>query len=435
MSRAEAGARPAKRRGFVDTLALRLALLMWAALVGSHLLAFLAVQALRDDAGAPGAELPPLPTLPSLPPTPGLLPDPGPRPEHGPGPPPPGHEAHPPGPPPSLHEAPRWPPGGVVPGGDGAVPPRAPPGAPGTPPEMRPPPGLSGRLLVIDYSVRLLVIGLAAWFGSRWLAAPMRRLAAASRELAGTVASEPAAAPLDEGRGTVEVREMAQVFNQMAAELRQQFRSRALMVAAISHDLRTPLTRLRMRLESGGLDTERRDRSVADIREMDRLIDDALLVFRSAGTGGAATALQAVDLAALLQSCIDDRAEQGEAIEALTITGPAVLRTDLDALRRVLDNLFGNALRYGQRARVSLAGAADRWLVSVEDDGPGIPPDQLERVFEPFYRLEGSRGRDTGGSGLGLYIARDLSRRLGGRLWLENRPQGGLSARLELPAG
>lgn len=398
---------------FTDTLAKRLFLLMWAALVGSHLLAYAAVRLVHldqrdqreDRRMAPGS----LPTFPSLPPTPGV-------------------------------------PDARTPGGDrpAPAPMRDEPGPPdegddlrpdmgGTGPLPRRSPGLPTEVLLLDYGVRLLVIALAAWWGSRWLAVPVKKLVQASDALAASIRSGPDAggAPpqLDEQRGTREVREAARVFNSMALQLRRQFSQRALMVSAISHDLRTPLTRLRMRLETMDLPPEPRQRSVTDIREINALVDTVLEVFR--GDSGATEAPQASDVAAFLQSMCDDLAEQGQAV---TFEGESLVREiQPQALRRVLGNLIGNALRYGGRADVKLVHDERGGMrISIEDSGPGIAPAQLETVFEPFYRVDASRNRHTGGMGLGLYIARDLTQRMGGTLTLSNREAGGLRAEIVL---
>lgn len=288
-------------------------------------------------------------------------------------------------------------------------------------------------MLLLDYGVRLLVIALAAWWGSRWLARPMRELVQASEQLSGALEGPTRPQALDEQRGTREVREAARVFNGMAQRLRRQFSERGLMVAAISHDLRTPLTRLRMRLETLDAPAEQRERAAADIREMNALIDQTLSLFRGAGD----EALQDTDVAALVQALADDLAEQGQPVQADLGASPeaaAVARVQPQALRRVLDNLLGNALRYGAGPiRLGLAREPGTLLLRVDDAGPGIPADQLEAVFQPFFRLEASRNRETGGSGLGLYIARDLVQRMGGSLRLLNRPEGGLRAELRLP--
>lgn len=398
------------RRWWRDTLFKRLFASMWIALVASHLVAFLLVTGrLEPGPNGRGPSLADLPTLPSLPPTPGV----------------PGTDAAAsrPAPRPSDRPFPERPPPERPERGFG--PPPGPP--PSRPAEGRP--ALPPRLLALDYGVRLLVIGLMAWVAARWVSTPMRRLAEASRALGDALGRADAPAALDERRGTVEVRETARVFNEMAAALHRQFRSRGLMMAAISHDLRTPLTRMRMRLEQRS-DDPASQRCIDDIREMSHLIDTVLEVFRE--TDGAEPAQQA-DVFALVQSLADDLVEQGHRIE---VTGePVVACVQPVALRRVIANLLGNAVRYGERATVTVRRNDDRVEILVDDEGPGIPPDQLESVFEPFYRVEASRSRHTGGTGLGLYIARHLTTRQGGRLTLSNRSGGGLRARLTLPAG
>lgn len=373
------------KRWLGDTLFKRLFILMWVALVGSHVLAYGVV----TKRFLPGAGGPPvaLSTFPSLPPTPGL------------------------------------------PAGDPPPPPHD--GPPGPPDHARGHPGLPTQLLLLDYAVRLLFIGLAAWWSARWLSAPMRRLTQASQQLGAALGSDAAPPRLDEERGTVEVRNAARVFNEMAGQLHEQFRVRGLMVAAISHDLRTPLTRLRMRLENmEGEQHPSVPRCIADVREMNELIDTVLQVFRDAG---AAEPAQPTDVQALVQAMADDLAEQGQPVTVETEL-PAVAQARPAALRRVLANLLGNAVRYGERARVRVSRQGPQVSVVIDDDGPGIPGEQLEAVFQPFYRVESSRSRHTGGAGLGLYIARDLVSRQGGSISLANRPEGGLRVLVVLPA-
>jgi len=380
------------RRLFGDTLFKRLMLLMWVALVASHLLSFAAVRGLAGDPGGPppvrGPGAPPgaagdgVPPLASLPP--GVLPDD----RRG-----------------------------------------TPPGQPGQP--RQPGGGLPTRSLWLDYLVRFLVIGGAAWWGAQWLSRPMRRLADASRALGQALAQRRPAPQLDEHAGTLEVRQAAAVFNAMAGQLHEQFDAQGLLMAAISHDLRTPLARMRLRLEimEPGPQTER---CIADLREMDALIGNVLSMVRDQQ---APAARQHVDLRALLQSQVDDLVEQGLPVRLADETPgrEAVVAGQAETLQRVLGNLVGNALRHAGTADVSLRVDAQHVMLCIDDRGPGIPEAQLETVFRPFYRIETPLDRDTGGSGLGLYIARDLALRHGGSLALENRPEGGLRARLSLP--
>jgi protein-histidine pros-kinase len=372
-----------KRLRSWDRLGPRLFLLMWAALALSHLAAWLLV----------------VNTL--LEPPPSSAP----------------HDA----PAPHADGGPWMPPGG---GGEAGPPPPGPdPGLPGRVPTFPSlPPDLPWRASVADYGIRLLVIALAAWWGSRWLARPVRRLVRAAQQLTPALARGEAAPVLAEDAGTREVREAAAVFNRMAAELSGQFEERGLMMAALSHDLRTPLTRMRLRLETGAVEASVRERCIDDLREMNRLVESVIEVFRPADARQA----QRLDLSALAQSAVDDLAETGAAV---SFTGPsAIVSADPVALRRVVDNLVGNALRYAGNARVSVDLAAGVTRLVVEDDGPGIPEAELERVRQPFRRVEGSRNRETGGTGLGLYIAQQLVRRQGAVLVLGNRPEGGLRA-------
>ena len=348
-----------------DTLFVRLFLLMWATLVASHLIAFVSVVP-----SEPGTLLPEhLPTLPSLPP---------------------GNPFGEPEPP-----APE-------------------------------PPGLPRELLWLDYGLRALVIAAGAALGARWLSAPMRRLARAADALGARLGRGGTPEPLDDARGTREVRDTARVFNQMATRLQEQFDARSLQMAALSHDLRTPLTRLRMRLEP--LPEARA--ALADLREMDEMVDATLAVLREQRDGQPA---RPVDVGALLQALVDDLAALGHRATLDGMPAPLRARARPAALRRIVGNLVGNALRYGGAARVALRPGTDGTVeVWVDDDGPGIPPEQLARAFEPWVRLDDA-GHPRAGHGLGLAIARELAERDGATLVLDNRPEGGLRARLRLP--
>ncbi|MCK9685533.1 ATP-binding protein [Scleromatobacter humisilvae] len=394
-----------------DTLFKRLFALMWLALVVSHAVAFLVV---TRNGGGGGR----LPTFPSLPPFSFSQPAASPA-----------SATRMPPAPPDWRNGPNGPngPGGM----DGPHGPAGPPPFPGQRGFGAPPipqgGGLPGSAALLDYGIRLLIIGLAAWFGARWLSAPMRRLQAASRTLGQSLARNEAPPQVDERAGTVEVREAAHVFNEMSRQLSDQVHSRALLVAAISHDLRTPLTRIRMRLESSETDPLTA-RSIADIHEMDDLIESALEVFR--GTGGHEEASQVTDVNALVQAIVDDLADLGQPVSVQGEPAPAPVQSA--GLRRVVSNLINNALRYGQRADISVRVHGDAVHIVIDDQGPGIPEAQLDAVMQPFYRLESSRSRLTGGSGLGLYIARDLIARQGGVLTLENHAEGGLRATIAL---
>jgi signal transduction histidine kinase len=284
-------------------------------------------------------------------------------------------------------------------------------------------------LLVLDYCIRLVVIGVAAALGARWLTAPMRRLVTASATLQRSLGGRAELPVLDERTGTVEVREAARVFNAMARDLDAQFKARGLLMSSLSHDLKTPLTRIRMRLEN--LPEEAlAQRCIADVREANALLDLSLEVFREVAGD---EPMQTVDVAALLQSIVDDRIEQGQRVSFDAGDSAALVAARPLALRRVFENLIGNAVRYGERADVVVADAGAQVRIRIDDAGPGIAPELLETVFQPFYRVESSRNPTTGGHGLGLHIARDLLRRQGADIALSNRGERGLRAEVVLP--
>ncbi|WP_431052087.1 ATP-binding protein [Roseateles sp. L2-2] len=429
MRRFAAAMRDRFARAFGDTLARRIFLLLWVTLVAAQALAIGVVTWSRGDTYVMRMH-----GAPSLPPMPGLVRGPQFQPQGGPG----------PGPGPQgmgadaeLRDDPPLP-------GDVPMPPRE--GFRGFPPPSQtqgPQPqgaqpqwrgpfrALTAWELTLDYGIRLLVTGLAAWIASRWLSRPMRDLVRASQALGQSLHKQDRLPLLDEKRGTLEVRESAQVFNAMARQLRRQFNERGLMVAAISHDLRTPLTRLRMRLETLDIEEIQRQRSVEDIREMNALVDAVMELFRGDGPG-AAEPLVDVDLGALAQALTDDLIEQAMPVIFDDSGEPVLAKGQPMALRRVLGNLIGNAVRYGGSAEVRVGRDAQGVWLRVTDRGPGIPEEKLEAVFEPFFRLEDSRNRHTGGAGLGLYIARELTLRQRGSLTLSNRPEGGLVAELRL---
>ena len=176
-----------------------------------------------------------------------------------------------------------------------------------------------------------------------------------------------------------------------------------------------------------GDDNAAAQRCIADVREMSELIDSVLAVFRDAGS---TEPMQSTDVLALVQSLTDDLVEQGQPVSLVGVS--AVARAQPAALGRVVANLLSNAVRYGERAHVVVDTHDGKVCIVIEDEGPGIPEGQLEAVFQPFYRVESSRSRHTGGTGLGLYIARDLIGRQGGTLTLTNRAAGGLRAEIVL---
>ena len=275
--------------------------------------------------------------------------------------------------------------------------------------------------VLLALGISMLLLAPLVWWMARRLTRPIRVFAEAAERLG----ADPDAPPLKPS-GPSEVRTAIHAFNDMQAGLRAHIRQRTQTVAAIAHDLRTPLTRLRFRAEQAPARV--RDRMAADIEEMDALIGQAMAFVRGETT---LEALEPLDLDALAADCAAGFAETGAAVafdggDALPVLGDAA------ALRRALGNLIGNAVKYGGAARVRSFTAGDAAVVEIEDDGPGLPDDELEAVFEPFHRGERSRSRETGGAGLGLTVARQGARAAGGDVTLSNR-SGGLTARLHLP--
>ncbi|WP_439476136.1 ATP-binding protein [Brevundimonas sp.] len=276
--------------------------------------------------------------------------------------------------------------------------------------------------LLLALAISMLLLAPLVWIMARRLTRPIRVFADAAERLG----ADPDAEPLTPS-GPSEVRTAIHAFNDMQASLRDHMRRRTQTVAAIAHDLRTPLTRLRFRAEQAP--DVVRDRMAADIEEMDALIAQAMAYVRGEATP---ERREAFDLDALAADCADGFSETGGAV---TFDGGGELPVEADpaALRRALGNLIANAVKYGGAARVKAFAEDGHAVVLIEDDGPGLPGDELEAVFEPFHRAERSRSRETGGAGLGLTVARQAARAHGGDVVLANRDGGGLVARLTLP--
>ncbi len=291
------------------------------------------------------------------------------------------------------------------------------------PPRVRP--WHSDTFLAAFVLMSLAAAGLILW-AVRRLTRPVRDLAAAAERLGRDVN-----APALPERGPREVATAAAAFNTMAGNIRRFVADRTQMLAAIGHDLRTPITRLRLRAELIE-DEALRGRTLRDLAEMERMIAATLAFARDDATQEQAVPL---DLAALTRTVLDEAADGQEgAVTAYDGPDHLVLPLRPIAAKRAIANLVGNALRYGGAARATLSRDARRAVLAVEDDGPGIPEESLDEVFRPFHRLEASRNSETGGTGLGLTIARSMARAHGGEVALRNRPGGGLRAELSLPA-
>ncbi|NMG36091.1 HAMP domain-containing protein [Azoarcus sp. TTM-91] len=276
--------------------------------------------------------------------------------------------------------------------------------------------------LWVGLTIQFIAVTLAAGVGARMIARPIQQLANAAARLGDNLNSPPVAE-----QGPEEARQAARVFNHMQNRIRAQLEERERFLAAVSHDLRTPLTRMKLRIEAP-VDEENRSRLREDIAEMAAMLDATLGYLRGEAHS---EPWQLLDVQALADSVAEDAREHGAEVEVRGTARP--IQGQPTALRRCLDNLVDNAVRYGQRATIVLDDQPTQLVVEVRDQGPGIPENRIAQVMEPFVRLEGSRNRNSGGVGLGLSIARDAARRNGGELVLRNAAEGGLIARLVLP--
>jgi signal transduction histidine kinase len=272
-------------------------------------------------------------------------------------------------------------------------------------------------------AIMLIAVIALSILGIRRLTAPLGTLAQAAERLGRDVN-----APRLTERGASDVRKALRAFNNMQERIQRFIEDRTRMIAAISHDLRTPITRLRLRAEFVE-DPEQQARMLADLDDMETMIQSTLSFAREEANPEPRREL---DLVVLLRSICEDAPDVALAVdlsgaEAMPFGGQPV------ALRRGFCNLIDNAVKYGQRARIGLSIGVDSIAVTIDDDGPGLPEEELERVFRPFYRVEQSRSRDTGGVGLGLSVARTVFRAHGGDVVLSNRPEGGLRATVALP--
>jgi signal transduction histidine kinase len=273
----------------------------------------------------------------------------------------------------------------------------------------------------------LLSIALLTYVVARMTTRPLKLLAIAAVEL-GQDINRP---PLKE-RGSSEILQATRAFNAMQERIRQHITQRTHMLAAITHDLQTPLTRLRLRLEKVS-DNELRDKLIGDLSAMQIMVKEGLDLARSMDS---TESLKPLDLDSLLDSICLDAGDAGQNVSLEGHSYATVMARPQD-LQRCLTNLIDNAVKYGGYAKVTLQTSEEKgrsWVhVLIRDGGSGIPEDQQLKVFEPFYRVESSRSRNTGGTGLGLTIAQNIAQQHGGSVSLHNLPQTGLEVRLSLP--
>ncbi|HHT4372816.1 TPA: ATP-binding protein [Raoultella ornithinolytica] len=274
--------------------------------------------------------------------------------------------------------------------------------------------------------VQFLLLLACAWYAVRQVVRPMTRFTRAIDAL------QPAnSAPgMMAEQGPVEVQHAARAFNAMQTRIRDHLQERARILAAISHDLQTPITRMKLRLEMTDA-PELRDKLLQDLDNMSRLVREGIAFARSAQP--LEEKRQRLDLNAFLDSIAMDYADVGRPVAFIPAEEGRVVLTQPQALRRIMTNLIDNGLKFAERVDIRLSYAMNGDpIIQVMDNGPGIPEASLEEVLQPFFRLENSRNRETGGTGLGLAIAAQLTSQMPGTLRLGNRPEGGLEAIIRL---
>ncbi len=288
-------------------------------------------------------------------------------------------------------------------------------------PAPEPFPNAWQRRIILWFLASLAVIGPMTWLFARRLAAPLRRFADAADRLGRDPRTPPLAL-----KGPAEIGLAAAAFNRMQARLQRYVEDRTAMVGAISHDLRTPLARIRFKVESASPELKRA--VLQDVAQMEEMIGSVLAFIRDASEPGARERL---DLRSLVECEVDEAALVGGDV-ALAEGDSLIVEADASAVQRVVANLIDNALKYGERAKVSLHRDEAEAVVEVADSGPGLPASELERVFLPFYRAEAARSLDKGGIGLGLAVSRSIARAHGGDVRLANTGSG-LVAQVRIP--
>lgn len=282
---------------------------------------------------------------------------------------------------------------------------------------------LSSHGTLYSTSVMTLGLALAAVVLARWLNKPLRAFAGAANRFA--TGAEVVQIP---ERGPEELRQLAAAFNDMQVRIKKLIDDRTQTLAAISHDLRSPLTRLKLRLEELSA-PEAREEMTADIEEMEVMIEGTLAFLKSDRLD---EPIRAFDLVSMVEAVVLDFSDMGKQVRLVSPESLVVHGRRL-ALKRALTNIIDNAIKYGEQAEVTVSHSAERATVVVTDRGPGIPHSDREAVFAPFHRLEASRNKETGGVGLGLTVSRSAVRAHGGEMSLGDGPLGGLAVRIELP--
>lgn len=285
-------------------------------------------------------------------------------------------------------------------------------------------PVLIRSLLFQTVVIYLILLVPLIWLG-RYISRPLKKLTKAAEDF------RPGSSELIEESGPPDTRQLTAAFNEMNARVGAMLDEKDVMLGAIGHDLRTPLAALRVRVESVEDDDER-ERMVAGIDDMDRTLDDILSLAR---LGRSRETAEQTDISALIETVTDEFNDIGADV-SFARTGRITANIRATLIRRALRNLIGNAVKYGTQAVISVDKYGDKdgdkLVIHIDDNGPGIPEDQIASMFDPFVRAEQSRNRETGGSGLGLTLARAIVRDHGGDVVLQNRAEGGLRASLIL---
>ncbi|HGG8894463.1 TPA: ATP-binding protein [Enterobacter hormaechei subsp. xiangfangensis] len=274
--------------------------------------------------------------------------------------------------------------------------------------------------------LQLLLVALCSWVAVRQVVRPFLQFTRAVDSL------DPAAhSPMTE-KGPVEVRQAAHAFNEMQSRIQTYLRERAQILASISHDLQTPITRMKLRIEMAD-QPELRDKLLSDLDNMSRLVRERIAYARSSESLEETTLK--LELNAWVNSIASDYQDIGKNVQFHALNARLPIVTRPQALRRVMTNLLDNALKFGDSAVIEIDENERQVAIRIMDNGPGIPEAELEAVLQPFYRVETSRNRETGGTGLGLAIAAQLTAQLDGKLHLANRAEGGLAVSVILPRG
>ncbi|QHG64433.1 sensor histidine kinase [Pseudomonas putida] len=289
--------------------------------------------------------------------------------------------------------------------------------------DVTPSPVPVARWLPLVLLIQLAVLLFCTWLAVRLAIGPLTRLAQAVDDLD----PDKPGVLLDES-GPREVKYAAVAFNALQARIAAYLKERMQLLAAISHDLQTPITRMKLRVEVMD-DGVEKDKLWHDLDAMEHLVREGVAYARSMDINTEAPCR--INLDAFLDSVVFDYQDSGAQVERHGNTG-SLLETRPHALRRVLVNLVDNALKFAGKAQLEVSREQGKTLIRVLDEGPGIPAEELDEVLKPFYRVESSRNRSTGGTGLGLAIAQQLTQAMGGRLTLSNRKSGGLCAQIEL---